>query len=117
MKNNVHSFSELCKGLPQTYLDEVISNAPWEMEFRNEEKHWYSPFILWSEKDVVQYQPDYDSDFSGYLAIGSNGGMETYLINLTDYSIWVADLVAGSESLEKVAISFEELNSQLEKNE
>ena len=117
MNNDVRSFSELSKGLPKTYLNEVISNAPWEKSFRDEEKHWYSPFILWSEADVAQYQPDHDVDFSNYLAIGSNGGMETYFIHLSDHSIWVADLVAGSESLKKAATSFEELTSQLEKSE
>ncbi len=97
--------------LPEQYLSEIES-APWEKEFIEEEKHWYSPFILWSEENVRQYQPNVG--FSDYFAIGSNGGMETYLIHFPDQAIWVADLIAGENSLEKVAPSFSALISMLE---
>ncbi|MDX1456777.1 MAG: hypothetical protein R3276_04255 [Marinobacter sp.] len=104
-------FQDLKDKFPEPYVEEV-SSAPWERDFIDEEEHWYSPFILWSKEEVGQYQPA--SGFSNYFAIGSNGGMETYFIHLVDQTIWVADLIAGSSSLEQVAPSFSNLLSLLE---
>lgn len=80
-----------------------------EKEFKDEDTHHYSPFILWSEDEIKSLQPDLETDLSGFLAIGSNGGMETYLLCHKTKAIYVCDLISGAKSLKKVASSYEEL--------
>lgn len=109
----VSSFTEdmerLLKSLPIDYKNALLSGSDFEADFKNEDKYWYSPFILWSKDEVENYQPDYDSELSSFLAIGSNGGGETYLLNITDGSVSVCDLIAGKDSLEYVALNYTEL--------
>ncbi len=116
MNTDKQSFMDISQDLPTDYVNDVIENAPWERDFHDEELHWYSPFILWAEQELVSYQPDYDSGFASFVAIGSNGGMETYLLKSSDGSIWVADLIGGTSSLERVADSYSHLLKQLKES-
>ena len=109
MSSLFKDFDHLLESLPIDYKNALLSGYVFESDFKNEDKYWYSPFILWSKGEVEKYQPDYDSELSSFLAIGSNGGVETYLLNLTDGSVSVCDLIAGKDSIEFVASSYTEL--------
>ncbi|RXJ67315.1 hypothetical protein CS022_24390 [Veronia nyctiphanis] len=111
MSNLIKDMDRLLKTLPIEYKNALLSGSVFEVDFKDEDKHWYSPFILWTKEEVENYQPD--SEFSSYLAIGSNGGGETYLLSLIDGSISVCDLIAGKGSLENVASNYSELLAQL----
>jgi len=106
------AIEEVIESAPLEYRVDLKNNAPYEKEFRDEDTHWYSPFILWKLADVMEYQPS--DEFSEYLAIGSNGGMETYLLSIKDGTVFVCDLISGIESKEQVASSYAELLSSLE---
>ncbi|WP_432459225.1 SMI1/KNR4 family protein [Agarivorans sp. QJM3NY_25] len=116
MSSLTKNMEQLLVSLPNDYQKALLSDATWELDFKNEEKYWYSPFILWGKDEVENYQPDYDSDFSSLLAIGSNGGGETYFLNMSDNSINVCDLIVGIDSLERVAANYTELLSLLSDN-
>ncbi|AWB65497.1 hypothetical protein C2869_03180 [Saccharobesus litoralis] len=109
MSNLIKDLEHLLEKLPIDYKNALLSGSVFEADFKDDEEHWYSPFILWSKEEVESYQPDYGSELSSYLAIGSNGGGETYLLNLIDESVSVCDLIAGKDSLEYVAQNYSEL--------
>lgn len=100
------TIEEVVDSVSSDYKADLEINAPYERDFIDEDKHWYSPFILWDLDEVKKYQPSYDQEMAGYLAIGSNGGMETYVLSIKDGSVYVCDLIAGIKSLELVASSY-----------
>ncbi len=97
------------KLLPNKIQKDISENALTEYDFLDEAIHWYSPFILYSQHEIRELQPSYDSDFQDYVVIGSNGGTETYMYNLSNGAIYVCDLISGHSSLEKVSDSYSEL--------
>ncbi|HAS8552037.1 TPA: hypothetical protein I7777_21070 [Vibrio vulnificus] len=97
------------KLLPSRIQKDIAEKAQSEYDFLDEIVHWYSPFILYSQHDVRELQPSYDSDFEDYIAIGSNGGGETYMYNCSNGAIYVCDLIDGYSSLEKVSDCYSEL--------
>lgn len=100
---------EKYKLLPGRIQKDIAENALAEYDFLDETVHWYSPFILYSQYEVCELQPSYDSEFQDYIAIGSNGGGETYMYNCSNGAIYVCDLVGGYSSLEKVSDCYAEL--------
>ena len=97
------------RSLPTEYENDLMQDIEWEKEFKDIDKHWYSPFILWDKNVVKEYQPDTDESFINFLAIGSNGGSETYFLSLQEGTIHVCDLIAGVDSMNKVASTYFEL--------
>lgn len=110
MKNK-NELEKVIKSLHEDYWYDLEENAPYEKEFKDVEKHWYSPFILWTRDDVESLQPSDVEEFSQYIAIGSNGGMETYLLSIKDGSVFVCDMISGIKSKQKIATSYAELLS------
>ena len=100
---------EKYKLLPSRIQKDIAENTLTEFDFLDETVHWYSPFILYSQHEVRELQPSYDSGFQDYIAIGSNGGGETYMYNCSNEAIYVCDLIGGYGSLEKVSNCYSEL--------
>ncbi|TOD30361.1 hypothetical protein CGJ66_23025 [Vibrio parahaemolyticus] len=100
---------DIYKLLPSRIQKDIAENALTEYDFLDETVNWYSPFILYSQHEVRELQPSYDSDFQDYIAIGSNGGGEAYMYNCSNGGIYVCDLISGYNSLEKVSDCYSEL--------
>lgn len=108
------TIEDVINSISHEYKADLENKAPYEKNFIDDDKHWYSPFILWDLGELKEYQASSDLALTEYLSIGSNGGMETYLLSIANGSVFLCDLVAGIESIEKVASSYAELLTLLE---
>ncbi len=104
--------------LPDAYL-RAVAAGPWERDFLDGDERGFYTFILFSEDEVLEYQPDPDQyvELAGLVAIGGDGGGGTYLLRTSDGSIWSADLISPEDSLERVAGSIDELLGMLAPDE
>ena len=105
----MNTLQEIENQLPSSYLAALRANKSVEWEFFDPVFEQSSTFILFTPDEVDAYQPDYDSSFAELLAIGSNGGGETYFLHRKEHSVWRADLIAGYGSLVRLFNKFDEI--------